>query len=226
MPVSTTIRAANAGEREIIGRRMNRRREGVSATGGSWRREGVALSVIGAAAVVASAILFFRTRSGAFVLGGALGLTFFVFGLMGSRRARTSTGDRLSKIGRDQEEAGLAITEYRITTDRIVVAAGEDGDVWWLFRTDPGTWLVFEQGQWGELDGSGRQWHRETRVAVDAHHAVVSIDGSGDPIVVERRELRPPDFTPTPETLFWSPPEAIGPLPAQITGDPTAPTAI
>jgi hypothetical protein len=147
---------------------MDRGREGAFVSGGAWRREAVGLGVIGALATVASTVLFFRTQSGAVVLCGALGMTFVAFALLGSRRARRSIEVRLTEIGRDQAETGRAITEYRITADRIV---------------------------------------------------------TGDPIVVERRDLRPPDFAPTPETLFWSPPGEAGPLPVQIAGDPTVPRA-
>lgn len=198
MPVSTTIRTANADELGVIARRMDRGRESAFVSAGAWRREAVGLGVIGALATVASTVLFFRTQSGAFVLGGALGMTFVAFALLGSRRARRSIEVRLTEIGREQAETGRAITEYRITADRIVAAAGEDGDVWWLFRIDPGAWLAFEQGQWDGVDGSAHLWRREARIGVDAHRTVVSIESTGDPIVVERRDLRPPDFAPTP----------------------------
>jgi hypothetical protein len=221
VPVSTTIRAARADELGVIARRMDRRREGAFVMGGGWRREAVGVGVIGAVATVASTVLVLRTQNGAFVIGGALGLTFVAIGLLGSRRASRSIEVRLTEIGRDQAETGRAITEYGITADRIVTAAGEDGDVWWLFRIDPGAWLAFEQGQWDGVDGSARRWCRETRIGVDAHRTVVSIESTGDPIVVERRDLRPPDFAPTPETLFWSPPDEAGALPVQIAGDPT-----
>ena len=122
MPVSTTIRAANADELGVIARRMDRGREGAFVSGGAWRREAVGLGVIGALATVASTVLFFRTQSGAFVLGGALGMTFVAFALLGSRRASRSIEVRLTEIGRDQAETGRAITEYRITADRIVTA--------------------------------------------------------------------------------------------------------
>ena len=104
MPVSTTIRAANADELGVIARRMDRGREGAVVSAGAWRREAVGLGVIGALATVASTVLFFRTQSGAFVLGGALGMTFVAFGLLGSRRAGRLIEVRLTEIGRDQAE--------------------------------------------------------------------------------------------------------------------------
>ena len=108
---------------------MDRGREGAFVRGGAWRREAVRVGVIGAVATVASAVLVLRTQTGAFVIGGALGLTFVAFGLFWARGVLA---------GRSRFGWRRAITEYRITADRIVTAAGEDGDVWWLFRIDAG----------------------------------------------------------------------------------------
>jgi hypothetical protein len=90
-----------------------------------------------------------------------------------------------------------------MVTDRIAVVAGEggEGEVWWCFRSDDGTWLVFENGQWNDFDPL-RTWNSDVRVGVDGHHTVVSIENSGVPIVVERHDLQPPDFMPTPDTVF------------------------
>jgi hypothetical protein len=76
-----------------------------------------------------------------------------------------------------------------------------------LFRGDDGRWVFFEEGQWEELAPSARAWNRDVRLALDGHWTVVSIATDGPRVAVERRDLQPPDYLPTPDSLVWSPPD-------------------
>jgi hypothetical protein len=118
------------------------------------------------------------------------------------------------------------VTEYRIETDRIVVVSERDGDdeTFWFFRdaTDR-TWLGVEDGQWIDLDVGSRAWNRDVRIAVDSERRVVSIVSTGAPVPVEHRELQPPDYETTPNTIFWTRPDSVGHAPFVTRDDPTIP---
>ena len=111
----------------------------------------------------------------------------------------------------------------QFAADRILVVSGDngDGEVWWLFRGDDGKWLFFEQGQWEDLDPSSRAWNRDVRLGLDGHQSVVSIASDGAAISVERRDLQPPDYVPTPEVLLWSPPDDQDRRSLVLAADPT-----
>lgn len=46
-----------------------------------------------------------------------------------------------------------------------------------------------------------------TSLCIDAWHTVVRVEHQGDPIEVDRRDIRPPDFEVTPAHRFWEPPD-------------------
>jgi len=227
VPVWTTARDASPEERSIIARRMELRRKAARSVRGDGRWLG---PVFGVAAAAVGAWLL-EAPSPPLGIGFAMTLTFSVMGFVAARRDRKRIAEDLRQIDALEATLARAVTEHRIAADRIVVASEDEGDyeVWWFFRDAVDhTWLVLQDGQWTDLDASTRTWHRDIRVAVDSQCQVVSIASAGPPLGVERRDLQPPDYLPTPTTLFWKPPETLGPrLPAVIAQDPTKdPTAV
>lgn len=61
------------------------------------------------------------------------------------------------------------------------------------------------------------------RIAVDSERRVVSIVSTGAPVPVEHRELQPPDYETTSNTIFWTRPDSVGPAPFVTRDDPTVP---
>ena len=223
MPVMITSREPTPGECAVIARRMDHKRRGTSTGLRSHRNEVAGLGVVfGVAAVVLGAVLV-KWPSVPLGFGFAMALTFAVLGAIGTWKNRQLVEREMGKLAATEAERRRAVREVRLATDRILVVSGDngDGEVWWLFRGDDGKWLVLEQGQWEDLDPSARAWNRDVRLGVDSHQTVVSIASDGPPIAVERRDLQPPDYVPTPDTLFWSPPDDQGPEALVLATDPT-----
>ena len=222
MPISTTVRPPTDDERAVITRRMDLRRR---AAAGVWRARGSELRSLGigfGAAAVALVVAVIKWPSVPLGFGLAMCLMFASFAFVGRRKDRGTIATEAIEIAGAQAERERAVTEYRLAADRIVVAsgAGGDGDSWWFFRADDGRWLVLERGQWEDLDPDGRSWNRDVALGVDGHHTVVSLASTGAPVTVERRDLQPPDYAPTPDARFWTPPDDLGPLPALLAAEP------
>jgi hypothetical protein len=177
-----------------------------------------------AVAAVGAAIWLARVPSFPAGLTLAMAVMFSVFGFWGARLATRRNAGALADLERLRVTLGRSITEYRIETDRVVVASERDGDdeTFWFFRDEADrSWLAVEDGLWTDLNVAARTWNREVRIAVDAERRVVSIATSGAPVSVEHRELQPPDYEPTPTTLFWTRPQGLGPAPFIVRNDPT-----
>ena len=222
MPIATTVRAATADELAVIARRMDHRRRSMAGVNRSRKGELVWLGTFFGCAALVLVVLIVKWPSVPLGFGLVMCSLFSILSAIGLWKDRQRVALESGGFDSDQADRGRAVTDYRFATDRIVAATGEDGDLWWLFRLADGKWLVFELGQWVDIDPAAQSWHRDITIGVDAHHTVVSIASAGAPVAVERRDLQPPDYMTTPQTLFWSPPDDLGPLPAVITTDPTA----
>ena len=222
MPISTVVRPVRTDERAVIARRMEIRRRAAAGVWQSRARELVRLRVMFGTASGGLVVALIKWPSVPLGIGLVMCSMLATFTFLGRRRDRALMAREANEIAVAQAECERAVTEHRLTTDRIVVAAGEggEGDVWWFFRADDGKWLVLENSQWDDLDADTRTWNRDIAIGVDGRHTVVSIESTGAPVVVERQELRAPDYLPTPGTLFWSPPDDLGPLPAVIAAEP------
>jgi hypothetical protein len=216
MPVSTTSRDATEEERAVIARRMALKRRAAAGTWQSRAGELRGLGVMFGSLSLGLAVALVKWPSVPLGFGLGTCATFATLTVIGRRKERARVAEESSALDRAQAERERTVTEYRVTTDRIVTAAGEDGDVWWLFRGEDGKWLVVGHDQWDDLDADARSWNRDVAIAFDGHGCAVSIASAGPPIAVERRDLQPPDYLPTPDTLFWSPPDNTGPAPALI----------
>ena len=222
MPIATTVRAATADELAVIARRMDHRRRSMAGVNRSRKGELVWLGTFFGCAALVLVVLIVKWPSVPLGFGLVMCSLFSILSAIGLWKDRQRVALESGGFDSDQADRGRAVTDYRFATDRIVAATGEDGDLWWLFRLADGKWLVFELGQWEDIDPAAQSWHRDVTIGVDAHHTVVSIASAGAPVAVERRDLQPPDYMTTPQTLFWSPPDDMGPLPAVMTTDPTA----
>jgi hypothetical protein len=225
MPVMTTTRDPTPDERLVIARRMDRKRRATSTSFGSSRSEAGALAVVFGLVAAVLGLLLVKWPSVPLGFGFAMALIIAMMGALGQRKNRQLVEQEMGKLAATEAERGRAVTEIRFATNRIVVVSGDngDGEVWWLFRGDDGKWLFFEQGQWGDLDPLALAWTRDVRLALDGHQSVVSIASDGPPVTVERRELQPPDYAVTPDSLFWSPPDDQDRRPLLAT-DPTLQT--
>ncbi|HSY40787.1 MAG TPA: hypothetical protein VLA79_14700 [Polyangia bacterium] len=222
MPITITTRAPTADERAVIAR-MELKRRGTLTSLRSQRNEAVGLGVMFGAAALVLGLLLVKWPSVPLGFGFAMTLMFALMGVLGGRRNRQRVEQEVSKLVAAEADRGRAVTEVRFATDRILVVSGEsgDGEVWWLFRSDDGRWLFFEQGQWEDLDPSARAWNRDVRLGLDGHQLVVSMTTDGPPVAVERRDLQPPDYRPTPELLLWSPPDEQDRRSLVLATDPT-----
>jgi hypothetical protein len=151
-----------------------------------------------------------------------MALMFAVMSTLGKRRSRQLEEREIAELDAVAAERAREVTEVRFATDRILVVSGDEGDgqIWWLFRGDDGRWLCFGHEQWDDLEPSERAWNRDVRLGLDGHKSVVSIATEGPAVAVERRDLQPPDYVPTPDTLFWSPPEEKDPGSFVLPNDP------
>ena len=222
MPISISVRDPSDDERSVIGRRMDHKRR---AAAGVWRSRASELrwlTLFFGAAAIALGVAIVKWPSVPLGFGLVMCSLFSSLGIIGKRMDRAKIQHEADELARTQAERARAVTEYRLAADRIVVAADKigDGDVWWLFSAGDGTWLVIERGQWEDVDPDALTWRRDVVLGVDDHHNLVSTASSGAPLTVERLDLQPPDYLPTPNTRYWSPPDDLGPLPAVITGDP------
>ncbi len=223
MPFMTTTRDPTPDERLVIARRMEPQRRGMSTVLRSHRNEVVGLGVMFGVAAVGLGVLLVKRPSVPLGIGFATALTFAVLGALGKRKNRQFAERETAKLVATEADRARAVTEVRFAAERILVVSGDngDGEVWWLFRGDDGKWLFFEEGQWEDLDPSGQAWNRDVRLGLDSHQSVVSIATDGPPVIVERRDLQPPDYVPTPDTLFWSPPDDQESLSLVLATDPT-----
>ncbi|HLK90616.1 MAG TPA: hypothetical protein VKZ18_12015 [Polyangia bacterium] len=226
MPVSTTARAPTAGERAAIAQRVERQRRGALATLRSHRDGGLRLGVMFGLGAGVLGVLLVRWPSVPLGYGLAMALAFAVMAGFGHRRNRRLVDQEARRLEAAEAERAREVTELRFAAGRILVVSGDtgDGESWWLFRADDGGWLFFERGQWEELDPSARAWRRDVRLALDGHQTIVSMASDGPPVPVERRDLQPPDYLPTPDTLFWSPPEDQDPRSFVLAAEPTPQT--
>jgi len=224
VPIVTTVRDATPGERGVIARRTARRHGALSRVNASRKRELITLGVVFAAGAIVCGVFEFRAPSPPLAFAVIICAVFAIMTLVGLRNDRQRLALESNDIARAQVARAQGVTAYRLAVDRIVVASGpgDDGDVWWCFRADDGRWLVLERDQWEDLDPSAQTWHRDVTVGVDAHRAVVSVASTGAPVTVQRRDLQPPDYMPTPRTLFWAPPEDVEALPAILSAGPEA----
>jgi hypothetical protein len=220
--MTTEVRAPTDAERAAIARRMDHRRRAAAAV---WRSQGSELTGLGVMfgiLAVAQAGALIKWPSPAFVIGFVLCATLSTSTIIGRRKHRARVAAETNEIARAQADRERAVTEVRLAADRIVVASGDDGsgEVWWFFRADDGKWLVLEHGQWEDLDPDARTWNRDIAIGLDGRLEVVSIESSGQPVAVERHDLQPPDYLPTPDTLFWSPPDDLDPMSVVLDRDP------
>jgi hypothetical protein len=222
MPISMTVREPTSDERAVVARRMDLKRRAAAGTWKSRRSELNGLAVMFGTASVGLGIAIVKWPSVPLGFGLVMCLMMASMAVLGRRKDRARVQDESNALDQTAADRARAVTEYRLTAGRIVVASGDDGDgeVWWFFRADDGKWLVFEIGQWEDLDPSAQTWRRDITIGVDGHHTVVSIATTGAPLAVERHDLQPPDYTPTADSLFWASPDDLGPLPAVIDGDP------
>ena len=223
MPVMITTREPTPDERAVIARRMEHERRATSTWLRSHRNEVVGLAVMFGVMAVVLGVLLVKWPSVPLGFGFAMALMFAVMSVLGKRKNRQLVEQETGKLVASEADRARAVTEVRFATDRILVVSGAvgDGEVWWLFRGDDGKWLFFEQGQWEELDPSARAWNRDVTLGLDGHQAVVSIASDGPPVAVERRDLKPPDYAPTRDVLFWSPPDDQDQRSCLLATDPT-----
>jgi hypothetical protein len=223
MPAMITTREPTPDERVVIARRMEQKRRATSTWLRSHRNEVVWLGVMFGAMAVVLGVLLVKWRSVPLGIGFAMTLMFAVMGALGKRKNRQLVEQEMDKLAAAEAERGRAVTEVRFASDRILVVSGDDdgGEVWWLFRGDDGKWLFFEQGQWEELDPSARAWNRDVTLGLDGHQAIVSIASDGPPVAVERKDLQPPDYAPTRDVVFWSPPDDQDRRSFVLATDPT-----
>jgi hypothetical protein len=223
MPVMTTTREPTPDERLVIARRMEPQRRGISTVLRSHRNEMVRLGVMFGGAAVGLGVLFVKRPSFPLGLGFATTLAFTVLTVLGKRKNRQLVEQEEAKLVGTEADRARAVTEVRFAAERILVVSGDngDGEVWWLFRGDDGKWLFFEQRQWEDLDPSARAWNRDVKLGLDGHQSIVSIASNGPSVAVERRDLQPPDYVPTQDSLFWSPPDDRDQRSHLLASDPT-----
>jgi hypothetical protein len=222
MAVTPIIRAATEAERALVAGRAEGRRSGAQAQGGG-KSDAVIFIVIGVIAAALGIAIQFKAVFVRVMLVG-MGAMMSVLGVLGTRAAKRRQAEKLAAEARDDVERGKSVREYRMIVDRIVTASDEgDGNEWWMFRLEDGSWLVFEATQWRGLDVAERAWHRDVRVVLDGRGAALTVTSEGSPVAVERRALQPPDYKEAPQTLYWVPAHDAGPLPIALAGDPTAP---
>lgn len=223
MPAIITTREPTSDERAMIARRMEQKRRATSTWLRSHRNEVVGLGVMFGVIAVVLGVLLVKWPSVPLGIGFATALVFAMMSTLGMRTNRQFVERETSKLDAAEADRGRAVTEIRFATDRILVVSGDNdgGEVWWLFRGDDGKWLCFEQGQWEELDPSARAWNRDVTLGMDGQQSVVSLASDGPPVAVERRDLQPPDYAPTRDVLFWSPPDDQDRLSFVLATDPT-----
>lgn len=153
----------------------------------------------------------------------AIGLGYAVFGSLSARKVQRKGEQRLAEITQRESARAQVVTEYRLRVERIVTATDElgDGYTWWLLRLDDGNWLVFNEETWSELAPT-HTWHQHVRLVLDGEGTAISLQSEGPELPVERRELQPPDYTATDDTLFWSPSDEDTGHPILIREDPLA----
>jgi hypothetical protein len=214
-------RPANDMERAVLARRADRHRESEHRLGRAARNEALRFVLI-TVAVLAGLAFLLRGQPPFPIFASAMACMFAVIGIGGLRAARRRSQERLLAVARDEEERARAVTVYRLAVDRIVTAADTlgEGEAWWLFRLEEGEWLVFSDSQWADLDADARTWHRNVEVVLDGSRAALAVRSEGSEVTVERRDLRPPDFVETKDTLYWTPPESSDALPVTVRGDP------
>jgi hypothetical protein len=225
LPVTIETREPSAEERAVIAQRVAIRRGGAASAAGAG--DAVWMGPAFGAAGVGAAIWLVMAPSVPAGIALAMTTIFSGFGFWGERLAVQRKARALAEIDRIEANLLRAVTEYRIETDRIVVVSELAGDyeTFWFFRDAADrTWLLIKNGQWWDLEASARAWSRDLRIAVDGERHVVSIASSGPRVFVERRDLQPPDHVPAPDTLFWARPADLGPTPAVVRDDPTAPS--
>lgn len=113
------------------------------------------------------------------------------------------------------------LVEHRWTLERIVVVGDADGDgmSWWLFVTpEGGAWVIDEIDLIDELPET---WGAELRLVVDGLGQVVSVATDGPPIPFADRVPR--EEGEEDGAIRWSPPDALGELPAKVPAEALPP---
>jgi hypothetical protein len=218
-------RQADDTERAAIARRAEQERQAASRFIREERNSGlrVALIFVLVPTVLALFIPFGRGAAGIRLIVFAIGLAYAVFGALSARKVQQKGEQRLAEITRHESARAQKVTEYLLRVERIVTATDElgDGYTWWLLRLDDGNWLVFDEETWSDLAPT-HTWHQRVRVVLDGEGTAISLQSEGPEIPVERRELQPPDYTATNDTLFWSPSDEDTGYPILIREDPLA----
>lgn len=167
---------------------------------------------------LAIGVHFFMDGFGRWMLT-VFGAALASIGVFGWWRARTRKAERIAAI--DAEGTGKleSVRELRFSTVgvRAVSDPHGDGETYWVCEREGRDFVVLASYLWDPAEKPPDRWCSEVTVVLDASSVIVNLGFEGEPVPVDRRDVRPPDFEVTDEHLFWEPPPEVERLPAVVT---------